>query len=144
MSGGFENGIVCTLPAQHAERYNANTNIAYGISLAYSSNNNTVSGNNASNNAVGIYLSSSSSINKLISNIASNNSYYGIFLDSSSSNIIYNNFFNNTNNFGSSVRTATHGILPHAQTSSRLLFRWQLLGLSKWHRLQLFDLSAQD
>jgi parallel beta-helix repeat protein len=84
------------------------------------SNNNTLSGNNASNNSIGIYLDSSSnntlsgnnasnnwngiglwssSNNTLSGNNASNNDgYYGIYLDSSSNNTLSgNNASNNWN-----------------------------------------------
>ena len=76
----------------------------YGIYLA-SSSNNTLSGNNVSNNDIyGIYLYSSSN-NTIISNIASKNynygsNYgYGIYLSSSSNNTLISNIASNNNNF---------------------------------------------
>ena len=77
---------------------NTASNNSHGIYLHSSSNNNTITGNNASNNYIdGIYLYSSSS-NNFTGNNASNNDYCGISLESSSNNTIYNNYFNNTNN----------------------------------------------
>ncbi|MHC1578119.1 MAG: PKD domain-containing protein [Candidatus Methanospirareceae archaeon] len=87
----------------HAAHCNISCNNAennwYGILLSYSSNNNSLTSNNANynNNYVGILLSYSSNNNSLTSNNANYNSYYGIWLNYSCNNKIYlNNFFNNT------------------------------------------------
>ena len=76
-----------------------------GIEIV-SSNNNTLTSNNASNNDYGIYLNVSSS-NTLSNNTANSNSQYGIYLSSSSNNTLSNNTMsNNTYNFyvgGSSI-----------------------------------------
>jgi len=72
------------------------SNNRYGIHLE-SSNNNTITGNNISNNRYGIRLLYSSSNNNITGNNISNNDD-GIYLHNSSYNTIYNNYFNNTNN----------------------------------------------
>jgi parallel beta-helix repeat protein len=80
----------------------ASNNNNYGICLASLSNYNTLTNNTASNNNNygGIYLASSSNYNTLTNNTASLNNY-GIYLASSSN---YNTFTNNTasnnNNYG--------------------------------------------
>jgi len=67
-----------------------NTNIKhfyYGILLAYSSSNNSISGNNiTANNGCGIGLDSSSNNNSISGNNITNNGYGGIALGHSSSN----------------------------------------------------------
>jgi parallel beta-helix repeat protein len=69
------------------------------VGIKVNSNNNTIVGNNASNNnRDGIRLSSSSN-NTITGNIVRNNNRGGIHLSSSSNNKIYfNNFINNTGN----------------------------------------------
>jgi len=74
---------------------NASSNNHNGIFLYFFSNNNTVIGNNALNNWNGIYMEYSSN-NKVIGNNASNN-WRGIYLDYSTNNTISgNNASNNT------------------------------------------------
>lgn len=103
---------------------NANNNIKYGIELysvkfnqctnntivnntacsngdggilLHLSNNNNITGNNASWNNVGIWLTSSRN-NEIIANKANNNNYHGLLLYESSHNIITgNNVINNDN-----------------------------------------------
>ncbi len=70
----------------------------FGIYLSSSSNNNTLSGNNVSNNTYGIYLSSSSN-NTLSGNNASNNTNSGIYLFSSSNNNTLSGNNANSNNY---------------------------------------------
>ncbi len=77
-------------------------NRGFGIALWYSSDNNTLSGNNVTASSwYGIWLGSSSG-NILSGNNIANNGYgtingYGIYLNSSSGNrIFHNNFLNNT------------------------------------------------
>nr|QNO55533.1 hypothetical protein IBJMOJJD_00018 [Methanosarcinales archaeon ANME-1 ERB7] len=121
-TGGGKAGIYLCSNIGHCNIYDNNASgNNYGIYLSGSSNNNSISGNTASNNGgYGIYLSGSSNNNSIISNIALNNKY-GILLSSSSSNTIhsntassnsygiclystsnnnriYNNYFNNKNN----------------------------------------------
>jgi parallel beta-helix repeat protein len=72
-----------------------------GIRLTYSSNNNTITGNNVSNNSNdGIRLFYSSNNNTITDNNVSNNNGDGIHLTSSSNNntITGNNVSNNSNN----------------------------------------------
>ncbi len=91
--------------------------------IKVTSNNNTIKGNNASNNWIGIRLDDSSNNNKITGNNVSNNNYGGINLwgsnnnntitdnnvcnngyvgislwDSSNNKIYFNNFINNNNN----------------------------------------------
>ncbi|KAF5437232.1 CASH domain-dontaining protein, partial [Candidatus Methanophagaceae archaeon] len=79
----------------------------YGIELLFSSSNNEIVYNTASNNCdSGIYLESSSNNNDIAHNIIASNNYYGIKLHSSSNNKNYlNNFINNTGNIYSSNST---------------------------------------
>jgi len=58
----------------------------YGIGLSSSSNNNTISGNNITNNAYGVELSYSSNNNTISGNNITTNNYYGIGLSYSSNN----------------------------------------------------------
>ena len=71
-----------------------NSNDNCGIYL-YSSSDNTLMNNNASNNCWGIRMWSSSNHNTLTNNTVNSNNEYGIYLWSSSSN---NNLINNTVN----------------------------------------------
>jgi parallel beta-helix repeat protein len=90
-----EAGIKVTSNNNTLSGNNASSN-NIGI-LLDSSSNNTLSGNNVnSNNYYGIFMSTSSN-NMLSDNNASNN-YYGIHVSSSGNNTIYNNYFSNTNN----------------------------------------------
>ncbi|MCZ7384959.1 MAG: right-handed parallel beta-helix repeat-containing protein [Candidatus Methanoperedens sp.] len=75
----------------------ANSNMVFGIYLLFSSNN-TLSGNNASNNDKGISLHFSSN-NTLSGNNASNN-YQGIHLDLSSNNTLNGNTANSNGQSG--------------------------------------------
>ncbi|NQE51952.1 hypothetical protein C5S29_00065, partial [ANME-1 cluster archaeon GoMg3.2] len=83
-----------------------------GISLYYSSSNNTITGNNASsNNRGGISLDYSSSNNTITGNNVSNNNEEGIsFWDSSNNKIYFNNFNNFINNIdmGYSIYDSTN------------------------------------
>ena len=76
---------------------NITANTYCGIVLFYSSNYNSISGNNiTANNYYGIVLSSSSDSSISGNNITNN--YYGIWLEYSSSNsIFHNSFVNNIN-----------------------------------------------
>jgi parallel beta-helix repeat protein len=71
-------------------RGNNASNNGYGIILSSSGKNNTLSGNNASSNDYGIFLSSSSN-NTLSGNNVKSNTYYGIFLGSSGNNTLRGN-----------------------------------------------------
>jgi parallel beta-helix repeat protein len=66
--------------------------------IKVTSSDNTLSGNNASNNDNGIVLSDSSNNTMSGNNVYSNNDY-GIVLSDSSNNKIHNNIFNNSKNF---------------------------------------------
>ena len=77
---------------------NASSNSYYGIYLDINSTNNNITGNTACNNSNGIFLDSFSNNNTITGNSANNNGYYGIcFHDSSSSNTITGN--NASNNY---------------------------------------------
>jgi parallel beta-helix repeat protein len=73
------------------------TKFNIGIYLYSSSNNNTITNNNASSNFYGIYLKSSSNNNSIMNNTANSN-YHGIFLyaKNSNNNITGNNANNNS------------------------------------------------
>ena len=77
---------------------NTASNNIYGIYLYYSDNNN-LSGNTANNNFCGIYLLSSNN-NTLSGNAAINNSYYGIQLWNSDNNAISGNIISNNSYAG--------------------------------------------
>jgi len=72
---------------------NTASNNGVGIYLIYSENN-TLSGNTASNNGVGIYLIYSDN-NTLSGNTASNNDWYGIYLLSGHNNTLSGNAISN-------------------------------------------------
>ncbi len=77
--------------------------------IKVNSNNNTLSGNNASNDSNGIHLDSSSN-NTLSGNNASNNNYNGIYLDSSSNDTLSgNNALNNY--YGISLDSSSSNML---------------------------------
>jgi parallel beta-helix repeat protein len=83
---------------------------SYGIDLYYSSNN-TLSGNNASNNGEnGIFLYYSSN-NTLSGNNASNNGENGIYLYSSSKNTLSGNNASNNNGSGISLYSSSNNTL---------------------------------
>ena len=75
------------------------SNNRFGICLETSSNN-TLQNNTVSNNVWGILMQTSSNYNTLSNNNITSNSYYGIELRHSNvnNNLVYNNYFNNTNN----------------------------------------------
>jgi parallel beta-helix repeat protein len=78
----------------------SNNKVTYndrGISLYYSSNNNSITSNTVSNNTYyGIIVSSLSNNNSIASNTVSNNTYYGIALYSSSTNTLTSNTVSNS------------------------------------------------
>ncbi|NJD53113.1 MAG: hypothetical protein FIB07_09635 [Candidatus Methanoperedens sp.] len=99
--GSTEAGIKVTSNNNTLTGNNASNDYWWGSIGIYlsSSSNNTLSSNNASHNSYGIYLSSSSN-NTLSSNNASHNGY-GISLYSSNKNVLINNVMNgNSYNFG--------------------------------------------
>jgi parallel beta-helix repeat protein len=68
-----------------------------GAGISVRSDNNTITGNNVSNNFNGIYLSKANS-NRIFRNFVSDNLGFGIRLESSSNNTIWENIF--ANNYG--------------------------------------------
>jgi parallel beta-helix repeat protein len=75
----------------------SNNSNADGISLQYS-NNNTLISNNVSNNGIGIHLSSSG--NSTLSNNNASHNAYGIYLEYSSNNNLDGNYANSNSLFG--------------------------------------------
>jgi parallel beta-helix repeat protein len=98
-SGFEEAGINVTSRNNTLSGNNASNNAYSGISLS-SSSKNTLNGNNANSNKYhGIYLLDSSN-NNILGNIANSNNNYGIDLESSSSNTLSRNNASNNNNYG--------------------------------------------
>ena len=89
---------------------NIASNMIIGISLSSSSNNNTLSSNTANHNQYGIYLQSSSN-NTISSNTATNNGQYGISLSSSSNNTLVGNDASNNNYGGISLSSSSNNTL---------------------------------
>ncbi len=81
---------------------------SYGISLRYTSNNNTISGNNCSlNGNRGINLEFNSIFNTVVNNTCSSN-IYGIVLYQVSSNTVVDNMFNDNGEDGIHVNDADY------------------------------------
>ncbi len=119
-SGRDKAGITVTSNNNTLSGNNASNNGVYdygpGISLSYSSNN-TLTGNNASNNEIGISLSYSSS-NMLSNNIASNNKYgNGMSLYYSSNNTLSGNNASN-NHHGISLSYSSSNMLSNNNASN--------------------------
>ncbi|GAG98417.1 unnamed protein product, partial [marine sediment metagenome] len=87
-----------------------------GIHLYSSSNNNTITGNTASNNYYGIYLRSSSN-NTVTGNNASNN-FCGIFLESSSNNMVTGNTANSNNYTGIHLDSSSNNTITGNNASN--------------------------
>jgi parallel beta-helix repeat protein len=109
----FQNGVYLFDSNNNVISGNNATANGHGIHLDSSSNNNTVSGNNATaNSGYGIYLVSSSS-NSIIGNNITDNGYGIVLKDSSSSNSISGNNITNNVNYGvwldSSLNNTVYG-----------------------------------
>jgi parallel beta-helix repeat protein len=145
-AGGNGNVITLSENGIRLEGFTATESAGYriqqlpGAGILVTSNNNTLTGNNASNNGIGIYMSGSnntlignsasnnyygkysndagdgirlvSSNNTLIDNIASNNGEYGIYLSGSNNTLIGNNASNN-GDYGIILSFSTKNVLKN-------------------------------
>lgn len=105
----YEAGIVVISNNNTLSGNNASNNI-YGISLG--SSHNTIIDNNALNNGYGIILGSSSN-NTLRGNNVNSNNWGGIFLSYSNNNIIVGNNVSNNNNAGISLVFSSNNNIYH-------------------------------
>jgi len=87
----------CVLTNNTASSTASSNRYGAGICLSSSSDNNTITGNNVSNNWNGIHLGSTSINNTIKENTISGNTNYGMYLDWSGDNEIYHNNFVNNN-----------------------------------------------
>ena len=115
-------GIVLDDSLNNSIHGNNITNNYYGIVLNYSSNN-TVSGNNITNNDYGIWPMFSSNNNTISGNNIADNAF-GILLEDSSSNSISGNNITECGMFGISLSESSNNILSGNNVTNNSIGIW--------------------